>query len=244
MHIPINSPFFTRLYLIQKGRGVFAPGEPLPSPMDLAIDCLLVAAPGTTVRQVRLRAAEDELFDPARHAITEVQWVGDDAAILERTIALCSMPSGDPASPHVFYGPFRDGNHAERWLDAHFPATARQGHVLYPIPNSFSLCLHTWNAEMQGVLSNRLAETACRFGDPKQKLMAARRDFASTSRRPAEPAFMDIRGVATGRAGGPPNSAYEHDAQIDRLLSLTAPAHREEARRIILDLRRGIAQQA
>lgn len=72
MHVPTSSPFFTRLYLIQKGTGVLPPGGPLPNPMDLVIHCLLVAAPGSTVRQVRQRAAEDEMFDPALHAITEV----------------------------------------------------------------------------------------------------------------------------------------------------------------------------
>ncbi|WP_223306576.1 MULTISPECIES: hypothetical protein [Achromobacter] len=212
--------------------------------MDLVIHCLLVAAPGSTVRQVRQRAAEDEMFDPALHAITEVQWVGDEAAILERTVALCAMPSGDPASPYVMYGPFRDGNLAERWLDAHFPTTAPQGHVLYPIPNAFSLGLHTWNAEMQGVLGNRLAEIPCRFGDPKQKLMPARRDAASGVRRRAEPAFEDVRNFETGRAGDSFGGTNEQEAQIDRLLNLTAPPHREEARRIILDLQRRIAQKA
>ncbi len=243
MHIPINSPFFTRLYLVQKGKGVFAPGGPLPSPMDLAIDCMMVAVSGSSVRQVRQLAAADELFDPARHAITEIQWVGDEAAIVERTVALCTMPSGDPAAPLVMYGPFRDGNHAERWLDAHFPTTAQLGHVLYPIPNAFSLALHTWNAEMQGVLSNRLAESPCRFGDPKQRLMPGRHEFAPAGHRRAEPAFEDMREFARPRARERLN-ARERDAQFDGLLSLTSPAHREEARRIILELHREIAQQA
>lgn len=244
MHVPTDSPFFTRLYLIQKGPGVLPPGGPLPNPMDLVIHCLLVAAPGSSVRKVRQRAAEDELFDPALHAITEVQWTGDEAAILERTVALCAMPSGEPASPHVMYGPFRDGNLAERWLDTHFPTTASQGHVLYPIPNAFSLGLHTWNAEMQGVLGNRLTETPCRFGDPKQKLMPAHRDSALGGRRRAEAAFEDLRAGAMGRAGEPLGGTNEQDAQFNRLLDLTAPGDREEARRIILDLRRGIAQKA
>ncbi|WMD23993.1 hypothetical protein RAS12_30640 (plasmid) [Achromobacter seleniivolatilans] len=245
MHVPVQSPFFMRLYLIQKGRAVLEEGTPLPSPFDLVLQSMLVAVPGSSVGQVRSLAAEEDLFDPTRHSIAEVQWVGDEQAILGRTLAIIAMPSGDRFAPYVFYGPFRDGSTAEAWLLGKFPLTAPRGRVLYPIPNAFSLCLHTWRAEMQGVLENRLDETSCRFGDPKQKLLPppSGKPIARAQGRP-EPAFDRVDRNATQSVIRSEQNIAEQRVLTEKILSLVEPAALDEARRLVAQLQNAITRNA
>lgn len=232
MHIPFDSPFFVRLYLVQKNSRAMIDGNRLPSPFDLVSDALLVAVPGTTVHHVRGWAALDEQFDRKQHSITEVQWVGDERAILGRTIAVCAMPSGDSHSPYVIYGPFDDGDSAEAWMASHFPTTASSGCILYPIQNCFALCLHTWRVELNAVLNSRLAESALRFGDAKQRLMRPNAGEQQGRRSRAEPSFTAVAGHPS------PNGLGRGDAELCRLLDMIDPVNRAAAREIVANLLR------
>lgn len=173
MHVPYNSPFFLRLFLIHEGTTAIGTAHTVPKPFDLLTDCMLVTVPGEITPDVQKRARLDGRFRSCP-SVVEVQWIGDEAAILRRTVALCVGPRDNRTDDRpVIYGPFFDRASAEQWMNGAFPTTAHNGHVLYPIPNAFSLCLHTWRAEMHGVLGHRVREEACRFGDPKQRLVGA-----------------------------------------------------------------------
>lgn len=98
---------------------------------------------------------------------------------------------------------------------------------------------------MQGVLENRLDETSCRFGDPKQKLLPAPsgKPVARAPGRP-EPAFDRVDRKATQSVIRSEQNIIEQRVLTEKILSLVAPAALDEARRLVAQLQNAITRNA
>jgi hypothetical protein len=243
MYVAHTSPFFARLYLIQKNPRALETSAGLPDPFDLATEALLVAAPGTSVHRIRQQAIFDASFDPHNHAIRAVQWVGHAQAMLCATVAVCSVPWARPDGESVLYGPFVSPDVAEEWLAKHFPGLCEAAHTLYPIPNALALSGSAWKAEMGALLEARLDEYPVSFSGPKQAMQPKdKRQLCHLRRVSIEPSFAPLPTANRQSGVHLVRTAEEQENYLQRLLEMIEPSRHMEARRILIDLVRGFSQ--